>query len=383
MVEMSRELASRSTHGCWTCRLRKKKCDENHPACFRCTSLHITCDGYGPRPYWMDRGHLQREQARYKSRIIAQAKSGIQENDLPIRGRNLDGEHDSAGTTIMAASSHAPGHDNPQFLGILGVDGDLDTSSDSMRSEILSSMDFSSEIFDDQIICIDPSHHSSSSVSPQTLAASIPHVTEDVNMSTSLDALRPNPVSEGLNLEVTDLLCDPMLSQGGNSSIFSGRSIDTDWSNCEQRVSPPGSGSGCPDFVPSVGRLGDPIMHGDTEDILFMYYLDHAFYVHCPFYFPSSRQGRGWLLSILKRVNSAYHAALALSEYHYLASTQHNNNTAHSRSGASHYEFALRDLETNLTRSSTWGGNTGLTHHVEVLTTILHLLFYQVRFHVF
>jgi hypothetical protein len=25
----------------------------------------------------------------------------------------------------------------------------------------------------------------------------------------------------------------------------------------------------------------------------------------------------------------------------------------------------------------------GLTHHVEVLTTILHLLFYQVRFHMF
>jgi hypothetical protein len=43
----------RSKHGCWTCRLRKKKCDEERPCCNTCKSLTITCHGYGPRPSWM------------------------------------------------------------------------------------------------------------------------------------------------------------------------------------------------------------------------------------------------------------------------------------------------------------------------------------------
>ncbi|KAH7309054.1 fungal-specific transcription factor domain-containing protein [Stachybotrys elegans] len=43
----------RSKHGCWTCRLRKKKCDEERPCCKACKSLTITCHGYGPRPSWM------------------------------------------------------------------------------------------------------------------------------------------------------------------------------------------------------------------------------------------------------------------------------------------------------------------------------------------
>lgn len=94
----NKQLASRSTQGCWTCRLRKKKCDENHPSCFRCTSLQIACDGYGPRPYWMDRGDLQREQARYKKHIIAQIKSAM-------RGEN------SAGTDISSQNVQQRHHD--------------------------------------------------------------------------------------------------------------------------------------------------------------------------------------------------------------------------------------------------------------------------------
>ena len=43
----------RSTKGCWSCRLRKKKCDERHPVCVACASLNITCYGYGQKPGWM------------------------------------------------------------------------------------------------------------------------------------------------------------------------------------------------------------------------------------------------------------------------------------------------------------------------------------------
>jgi hypothetical protein len=60
----------RSKQGCWTCRLRKKKCDENHPLCSLCTSLSITCYGYGPRPEWMDNGERERAVANNIKEIV-------------------------------------------------------------------------------------------------------------------------------------------------------------------------------------------------------------------------------------------------------------------------------------------------------------------------
>ena len=50
----------RSKQGCWTCRLRKKKCDESRPHCSTCESLSITCYGFGPKPDWMDNGEKER-----------------------------------------------------------------------------------------------------------------------------------------------------------------------------------------------------------------------------------------------------------------------------------------------------------------------------------
>ncbi|KAH6675044.1 fungal-specific transcription factor domain-containing protein [Halenospora varia] len=44
---------TRSKTGCYTCRLRKKKCDEQKPFCLTCRSREILCYGYGEKPGWM------------------------------------------------------------------------------------------------------------------------------------------------------------------------------------------------------------------------------------------------------------------------------------------------------------------------------------------
>jgi hypothetical protein len=44
---------SRTRTGCYTCRLRKKKCDEQKPDCLNCRSREIVCYGYGAKPDWM------------------------------------------------------------------------------------------------------------------------------------------------------------------------------------------------------------------------------------------------------------------------------------------------------------------------------------------
>lgn len=45
---------SRSRTGCYTCRIRKKKCDEQYPCCENCQTRKLQCYGYGaPPPDWM------------------------------------------------------------------------------------------------------------------------------------------------------------------------------------------------------------------------------------------------------------------------------------------------------------------------------------------
>ncbi|KAL6872127.1 fungal-specific transcription factor domain-containing protein [Trichoderma novae-zelandiae] len=62
---------SRSTETCWTCRIRKKRCDRKQPACGACHSLDITCYAGNSRPSWAD-DELERE--KFADQIKAQVK---------------------------------------------------------------------------------------------------------------------------------------------------------------------------------------------------------------------------------------------------------------------------------------------------------------------
>ncbi|KAM0513452.1 hypothetical protein ACHAPE_007916 [Trichoderma viride] len=62
-------LRSRSKRGCWTCRIRHRKCDEGHPFCKECDNRNIHCHGYGPRPSWLD----NEEQVRAELSLVKRA----------------------------------------------------------------------------------------------------------------------------------------------------------------------------------------------------------------------------------------------------------------------------------------------------------------------
>ncbi|KAF5537615.1 Zn2 Cys6 DNA-binding protein [Fusarium mexicanum] len=51
----------RTSSGCWTCRIRRKKCDELRPVCKVCAALNITCYFDPTKPPWMDGGAKQDE----------------------------------------------------------------------------------------------------------------------------------------------------------------------------------------------------------------------------------------------------------------------------------------------------------------------------------
>jgi hypothetical protein len=43
----------RTRAGCWTYRIRQKKCDETRPHCVNCSDLELACEGYKIRLKWL------------------------------------------------------------------------------------------------------------------------------------------------------------------------------------------------------------------------------------------------------------------------------------------------------------------------------------------
>ncbi|KAM3086485.1 hypothetical protein ACMFMG_000618 [Clarireedia jacksonii] len=86
----------RSKRGCWTCRLRKKKCDEVHPSCSTCNSLSITCYGYGPKPEWMDNGSKEKEMANSIKQIVKHTSRRKGRLGLSLDQSQTDGEKRNA-----------------------------------------------------------------------------------------------------------------------------------------------------------------------------------------------------------------------------------------------------------------------------------------------
>lgn len=75
--------ATRRSNGCWTCTLRRKKCDERPASCYSCETRGIPCYGYAQKPDWMDGGELERRKA---AEIGALVKA---RNDSMRRGRAI------------------------------------------------------------------------------------------------------------------------------------------------------------------------------------------------------------------------------------------------------------------------------------------------------
>ncbi|KAH7159541.1 fungal-specific transcription factor domain-containing protein [Dactylonectria estremocensis] len=75
---MSKNVA-RGRIGCWTCRIRHRKCDERRPACRECSSRRIPCYGYDSKPpAWMS-------DPRRLSSELQDIKRAVKENFRRVR----------------------------------------------------------------------------------------------------------------------------------------------------------------------------------------------------------------------------------------------------------------------------------------------------------
>ncbi|KAL7917898.1 fungal-specific transcription factor domain-containing protein [Trichoderma austrokoningii] len=83
---------SRSKRGCWTCRIRHRKCDESLPFCRECSNRNIHCHGYGSRPSWLDNQDqvraelsLVKRAVKHNARLLHKAAAPASRGGPPLR----------------------------------------------------------------------------------------------------------------------------------------------------------------------------------------------------------------------------------------------------------------------------------------------------------
>ncbi|KAJ5257139.1 hypothetical protein N7478_013243 [Penicillium angulare] len=364
-------ISARSNHGCWTCRLRKKKCDENIPVCSACVSLELECHGYGPRPEWMDNGVLQRDQAFKFKRLVGQAKSkrGKRQQLLPNQSRALVSTIDMRPSSSSTKNTSSPPAGSQSLFGEnlgafpqdqldyqesgVGLINSLDTLWSFWPPNDLSIMDDTSLDLEGYISPYNNcqnQHSSQQLVSPISFESIVPG--KDIQ----------SPIAQSIRSTSNELQLEDSASRDHQYHF---------------QKTAPGTNY---DPVGLSSQISNP--SGDTEDALFMYYLDEVFYIQYPFFHCQRKQGRGWLFAILRRVKSVYHAALALSERQRLSSSPSRNSDIASsliqlRSPNSHYDIAIRKVQAMINYSNTSKGRDLLLDSIEILMSILQLLFFE------
>ncbi|KAL2137278.1 hypothetical protein VTI74DRAFT_5009 [Chaetomium olivicolor] len=85
---------TRNSGGCWTCRVRRKRCDQERPLCQACLALEIDCLYSDDKPEWMDGAERQKQKAEWLKREVKRKAAHRRERrylqGLEIRLESLD-----------------------------------------------------------------------------------------------------------------------------------------------------------------------------------------------------------------------------------------------------------------------------------------------------
>ncbi|KAL5526794.1 hypothetical protein ACEPAF_8519 [Sanghuangporus sanghuang] len=107
--------------GCWTCRIRRKKCDEQRTdnSCQTCIRLRIDCLGWGPkRPAWMrDKQAVEAYKAGIKEKLI---KAGMVRGQPRLTQSNASRASTLPSGTSTPSGSSAYGQPHPAHRSMSG-----------------------------------------------------------------------------------------------------------------------------------------------------------------------------------------------------------------------------------------------------------------------
>lgn len=319
--------AQRSKTGCWTCRLRRKKCNEGGPPCANCESRGVFCHGYGPKPPWKDRGEKEKEQA---------GKLQIQPRQRWSNSKNPSGDilphspamgasnnNSDCSQEINAPLIHSPSQSDLSL-------SSLSSPQDRQGFEFLDSLDLSgswgSDGFSNDIWLGSSSTEAlvgSQNVEPPT-GNLLPNST-DAQDSSSEPLLSPSSVEalvgfNGVHPPTRSLRHDYRNDANGFSSgSWPGPSL-AETSNKLDGFQPP---TGDPRHRPAVclppaAGAGAQASDADEKEFeFFMHFIGETFALQHTSYRVASTMQRSWLLLLLMRSPTFYYASLSMSAYHH------------------------------------------------------------------
>ena len=318
---------SRSSGGCWTCRVRRKKCAENKPECDTCKVLEITCYFGEDKPDWMDGGPKQKEMAeRIKSQVKKQASQRRDRKYLEML---------EAGTQMVSISD----------------DGVNDTPSSS-----------------------DVNNHNASFAKEQQQQQHHHHHQQLGPPSGASDSDRSPPRSHGMGSSP-----ESSHTLNGSSGTHASHTPPSEvpW---HKQV-----------FARQEEEEEDDEGQPDSELHFLMIYLDYVFPYLFPHYRPPVLAGgRGWILDVLRSNKALYHTTLSLSSS-FFAVVLANGDKAHEqctnrmvRKLETQLELGLKELQKEMCILNGCkaipgaGDGANREKRLVIMQSIIQMLFFEV-----
>ncbi|KAL2891643.1 Transcriptional regulatory protein UME6 [Ceratocystis lukuohia] len=391
---------TRSSEGCWTCRLRRKKCDERRPICDNCGQLEIQCLYSEEKPEWMDNGPRQAARAeQVKAEVKIQARvrrekkhrNGSQaapldhDNDASSVYRSrfaglASNNQSSVSLSSMyrshnSHSSHSLHHSqqqNPPPLPPLPPMPPLPPSHPSAPPPAPPKMASPGR----NGPTYDSSHNSASAVSPSRYAQA---PLADRHRNRGVEPIDHDWVPSGLAM----MELDPDDESGMNTDSPCSKSTPTSSHISGGMHTQP---SECSMSSPPQMQAEPPAPPQDDQSTyLVVIYMDYVFPYLFPHYRPKILEGgRGWLLALLQHNKALCHTATSFSSYLFAAlynlqNPDHGDTTLQLwHQLQNRQEMALQELQQDMATINAQGIQGNMQESTRVMESIMQLLVFDV-----
>lgn len=357
----------RKTTGCWTCRARKKKCDDARPSCAACSLRAITCYGYDAKPAWMDGGEDEKGMLRTMKQRAKESYSQRR------RARAMRSTRQGSMSSTMATSTASPGGLRSEYGESPAA---LTTAHSGGSGQQPDGRHFDMRSADQSSPKDDPHHHNhlndhshyahNGHGHPGPLE---PHASYTAHSShTSHTSHAPHSYTS----HPPQNLYDPRHFQDAPSpAVYASAKAPPHQRPWSQSPPPACEGS----------RSGSDFPYSETELSLLMYYFDHVFPRLCPFFtYSAGDKGRGWLLSLFLRTKPLCAAAICISacdQAQFVLGPLSDIPQPNHDLEMKHIQIVV-DLRAHLAQLSQQTGASRMAVAVEALACVMHLILFEV-----
>lgn len=353
----------RSTTGCWTCRLRRKKCDEEQPICSTCATHDLTCFNGKEKPRWMDGRNNEKEQLeKIKNLVKKSAEEKRQRRASKLRQQR------SLSVSQIEMPPKAP--TQPPQTTTSSVNNQIasPTGSCGQAPWLLPPLDGEAYIELETALISPAINGPGESVHWIDFENTLPPLSEPAPLNSprderSLADIRPPRIDSFMDTCTEPSDPSPSAASANMTSYIEATTFGT----------PSLSESSTP--YPDALRLVPQMSFAIEEANSIVYYLHHILPKQLPTYSIISGANKGWIYVLLSSSSMVRNATVSLSLRNRNSNRGQTTTTALVDPTQSHYHsMAVRELCQHLPVVSV----REVQSFLEVLVTLVQLISYEV-----